>query len=201
MVGDNYDVAIVGLGAMGSAAAYHLAKRGRRVLGLDQFRPPHDLGSSHGKSRIIREAYAEDPAYVPLVQRAYELWAALERDGGEPLLRTTGGLMIGPPEGGVVAGARASAEAHGLPHELPDAAELRRRAPALRPSPETVAVWEPRAGVLAPERCVAAHLRLAERHGATLHYDEPVGRSATVTFKSSWAGSSVGTGSNETSSK
>ena len=91
----DYDVIIAGLGAMGSAAAYHLALSGRRVLGLDRFRPPHSFGSSHGLTRIIREAYFEHPLYVPLVQRAYELWAALEQKSGRRLLLQTGGVMIG----------------------------------------------------------------------------------------------------------
>src|SRR4029077_14910830 len=103
------DVIVVGLGAMGSAIARALARRGRTVVGLDRFTPPHGLGSSHGRSRIIREAYFEHPAYVPLVQRAYTLWAELEAESGRTLLRRTGGLMAGPPEGLLVAGARRSA--------------------------------------------------------------------------------------------
>src|SRR5215468_246923 len=99
------DVIIAGLGAMGSAAAYHLAKSGRRVLGLDRFEPPHQFGSSHGLTRIIREAYFEHPLYVPLVQRAYELWSDLERRCGRKLLVQTGGLMIGPADGVLVTGA------------------------------------------------------------------------------------------------
>jgi sarcosine oxidase len=169
-----FDVIVVGLGAMGSAAAYHLVRRGRRVLGLDRFTPPHTLGSSHGQTRIIREAYFEDPRYVPLVQRAYELWTALERDAGGRLLLETGGLMIGRPDSGVVRGATRSAETHGLRHERLDAAEVRRRFPALRPDDDMVAVWEPRAGILFPEACVEAHLTMARRHGAALRYDEPV---------------------------
>src|SRR6266481_3501682 len=102
----DYDVIIAGLGAMGSAAAYHLAASGRRVLGLDRFQPPHDLGSSHGRTRIIREAYFEHPLYVPLVQRAYELWAALEKKSGRELLVRTGGLMIGLPDGVLVSGSK-----------------------------------------------------------------------------------------------
>src|SRR5215510_8299973 len=104
----SYDIAIVGLGAMGSACADHFARRGARVLGLDRFAPPHALGSSHGQTRIIREAYFEDPRYVPLVQRAYSLWRDLERDAGETLMVETGGLMVGPPEGTLVRGARTS---------------------------------------------------------------------------------------------
>ena len=99
-----YDVGIVGLGAMGSMAALELARRGRSVIGFDRFRPPHGLGSSHGKSRIIREAYFEHPQYVPFVQRAYRQWARLEKDSGRRLLVTTGGLMLGPPDGKVTGG-------------------------------------------------------------------------------------------------
>src|SRR6266850_1347794 len=169
----SYDVIVLGLGAMGSAAACHLARRGARVLGLDRFAPPHAHGSSSGRSRIIREAYFEHPAYVPLVQRAYDLWDALERDSGRRLFMKTGGLMIGPPDGALVRGALLSATTHGLAHEILDAATLRRRYPALEPEEGTVAVWEPRAGALFPETCVAAHLEQAARAGATLATDEP----------------------------
>src|SRR5437762_8554667 len=112
-----FEVIIAGLGAMGSAAAYHLARRGQRVLGLDRFTPPHTFGSSHGQTRIIREAYFEHPLYVPLVQRAYELWAEAEKASAQTLLLETGGLMIGPTEGMLVSGARRSAEEHKLRHE------------------------------------------------------------------------------------
>src|SRR4026208_1767301 len=107
-----FDAIIIGLGAMGSAAAFQLARRGARVLGLDRFSPPHTFGSSHGQTRIIREAYFEHPLYVPLVQRAYELWTELERNQGRQLFLQTGGLMIGPAEGIVFSGARRSAEEH-----------------------------------------------------------------------------------------
>ena len=108
----HFDVIVAGLGAMGSAAAYHLARRGKRVLGIDRFAPPHTQGSSHGHTRIIREAYFEHPQYVPMVQRAYAAWEALERVSGERLFERTGGLMAGRPDSVVVAGARASAERH-----------------------------------------------------------------------------------------
>jgi sarcosine oxidase len=169
-----YDVIVVGLGAMGSAAAYHLARRGLRVLGLDRFSPPHAWGSSHGQSRIIRQAYYEHPAYVPLVQRAYTLWAQLEEESGLSLFRQTGGLMVGPPGGELVAGALASARTHGLMHQMLSAAEVRSRYPVLRPPEPFVALWEPRAGILAPEACIEAHLAQARQRGASLHYDEPV---------------------------
>ena len=170
----SFDVILVGLGAMGSAAAFHLAKRGRKVLGLDRFTPPHSFGSSHGQTRIIREAYFEHPMYVPLVQRAYQLWDELEDSSGRELLRITGGLMIGRPDGVLVSGARRSAEQHRLGHELLTAAEVLARFPALRPADDMVALWEPRAGILFPEACVGAHLALAQASGATLRYDEPL---------------------------
>lgn len=169
-----YDCIIAGLGAMGSAAAYHLARAGSRVLGLDQFQPPHPFGSSHGRTRIIREAYFEDPAYVPLVQRAYQLWADLEAQSNRKILLQTGGLMIGAPEGVLVSGARNSARKHHLRHEVLSAGELRRKFPVLEPAPEMVGVWEPRAGVLFPEVAIQTHLELAAQRGATLQFHEPM---------------------------
>ena len=171
---DACDVIVVGVGAMGSAAAFHLARRGARVVGIDTFAPPHAMGSSHGRTRIIREAYFEDPLYVPLVQRAYECWAELEALTDRKLLVQTGGLMIGPEDGEVVGGALKSARQYGLPHEIHTAAEVRRRFPAFEPAGGEVAVWEPRAGYLIPEDCVDAHLRLARRHGAQFRFDETV---------------------------
>lgn len=163
-----HDVIVIGLGAMGSAAACHLAQCGQRVLGIDQYTPPHTLGSSHGESRIIREAYFEHPLYVPLVQRAYTLWQALERDTHTDLLRVTGGLMLGHPDSVLIRGARASAQQHMLEHRIFGAAEVHARFPALHPDPDMIAVWEPRAGVLSPERCIAAQLQSAHAHGAEL---------------------------------
>jgi sarcosine oxidase len=171
-----YDVIVVGLGGMGSAAAYHLAARGRRVLGLERFGPAHDRGSSHGDSRVTRQSYFEDPAYVPLLVRAYELWDALARDSGRDLITLTGGLMIGAPESQTVAGSRRSAQRWGLPHEMLDAADIRRRFPTLTPHDGEVALYESMAGFVRPEATVAAHLDLAGRHGAELRFGEPVRR-------------------------
>jgi sarcosine oxidase len=170
----NVDVIVVGLGAMGSAALYELARRGVRALGVDQFAPPHTLGSTHGRSRIIREAYFEHPLYVPLVQRAYELWDELEREAGRTLFHRTGGLMIGPENGPIVGGARRSAVEHGIPHEMLSADEVRRRWPAYDPPDHHSALFELRAGLLLPEACVEAYLELARRHGATTRTDAPV---------------------------
>ncbi len=174
MTGASYDAIVVGLGAMGSACLYHLAKRGLRAAGFDRYAPPHPFGSHHGESRIIREAYYEHPAYVPLVQRAYELWRELEAASGYSLLLETGGVMIGPVQGKLVAGARLSAETHGLRYEILSPGELVRRYPAFNPPHDVVALWEPRAGVLFPERCIEAHLKLAGELGAQIHLDEPV---------------------------
>ena len=169
-----YDVIVVGLGAMGGAAACHLARRGMRVLGLDRFTPPHAFGSSHGETRIIREAYFEHPVYVPMVQRAYELWRDLEKESGTTLLRETGGVMIGRPDSDLVKGARHSAELHGLRYQQLTASEAHAQFPALHPDNDMVAVWEPRAGVLFTDACVTAHLALARRYGAELRYEESV---------------------------
>lgn len=169
-----HDVIVLGLGGMGSAAAAHLAARGRRVLGLEQFTPPHDRGSSHGHTRVIRQAYFEHPAYVPLLLRAYELWHELERDTGRELLLLSGGLMMGAPDSEVVSGSLRSAREHGLPHEELDAGDIRRRFPQFRISDDTVALFERAAGLVYCERAVTAHLEAATRRGAELHFEEPV---------------------------
>lgn len=171
-----FDVIVVGLGGMGSAAAAHAASRGKRVLGLEQFQAGHDQGSSHGKSRVIRLAYFEDPAYVPLLRRAYELWRSLERQTGRRLLQITGGLMIGRPDSDVVAGSLRSAREHRLDHELLDAAAIRARFPALTPGPEVVALFEHEAGVIFPEEAIRAHLDIAVDNGARAHFRERVER-------------------------
>ncbi len=174
MSASSFDVIVLGLGGMGSAAAYQLAVRGRRVLGLERHSAAHDKGSSHGQSRVIRQAYFEDPAYVPLLLRAYELWEQLERETGRELLTQTGGLMIGTPESTVVAGSIRSAREHGLAHEILDAAEIRRRFPPFRPEPGIVALYEKKAGFVRPEHSVQAHLDRAAQLGAVLHFEEPV---------------------------
>lgn len=170
----SYDVIIAGTGAMGSAAADCLSARGLRVLALDRFSPPHTLGSSHGETRVIREAYFEHPSYVPLVQRAYQLWKELESRTGDELLEITGGLMIGPPDGMVFSGAKRSAEEHQLPHEILSRGEVNERFPAFRMPSEFLAVHEPHAGMLFAERCVSAFIRQARNQGADLRFNETV---------------------------
>jgi sarcosine oxidase len=159
---------------MGSAAAYHLAARGHRVAGLEQFTPSHDRGSSHGRTRVIRQSYFESPAYVPMLLRAYQLWRELEHATGQYLLHLCGGLMMGPAGSAVVSGSKASAVQHGLPHEMLDANEIHRRFPALHPPAETVALFENNAGFLLAEASVKAHLDRARALGAQLHFEEEV---------------------------
>lgn len=174
MSDNSYDVIIVGLGGMGSAAAYHLAGRGVRVLGLEKFTPAHDRGSSHGGSRIIRQSYFEDPAYVPLLLRAYELWEELHQSTGHEVYRLTGGVFVGPPDCLTVAGSERAAQEWSLPHEMLDATELRRRFPTFTPDPGDAALYEAKAGFARPELTVQAHLDLAAREGATLRFGEEV---------------------------
>jgi sarcosine oxidase len=169
-----YDVIVAGLGGMGSAAAYQLAGRGRRVLGLERYTPAHDRGSSHGQSRIIRQAYFEDPSYVPLLLRAYELWERLERETGDDLMTLTGGLMIGPPDSRTFTGSIATADEYGLPYEVYDAAELKHRYPVFEPTENTVALFEAKAGFVRPEAAVKAHLDRATAMGADLKFGEEI---------------------------
>ena len=169
-----YDAVVVGLGAMGCATLFHLARRGIRLLGLEQYGEGHELGSSHGDSRIIRETYFEHPLYVPLVQRAHELWRELETISGKSLMRITGGLMIGPPDGVVVSGTLRSAREHNLPHEVLTPAQVHERFPAFEPESQLVAVLDPRAGYLDPDACNAAHLQAARAAGAEVRFNEPV---------------------------
>jgi sarcosine oxidase len=170
------DVIVAGLGAHGSSAAYHLASRGASVLGFDRFARGHTLGSSGGLSRIIRLSYYEHPDYVPLLGRAWTLWRELERASGETLLTATGGLYAGDPHGELVAGALESARRHHLEHELLGAALLRERFPLFEWPDDWQGVFERQAGWLAPERSIETHLRLAERHGAALRFEEPIER-------------------------
>jgi sarcosine oxidase len=175
---------------MGSAAAYQLAARGARVLGIEAFTPAHELGSSGGLTRIIRLAYFEHPSYVPLLKAAWGLWPRIEAEAEDHLLEVTGGMYIGRAGSDVLEGAKRSAQMHGLAHELLDAQESRRRFPAIEIADDMQTLHEPLAGALFAQRCIAAHLKLAQRHGADLHFEERVtgwsmdaagGRGVTVT--------------------
>jgi sarcosine oxidase len=162
------DVVVVGLGSMGASAAYNLAARGQRVIGLDRYSPPHDRGAHGGGSRIIRMAYLEGAEYVPLVRRSYQLWRDLELATGESILTTTGGLMLGRPDAAVVRGSLEAARMHDLPHEMLDAEDIRRRFPAFTPADDEVGLFEEVAGLLRPDQAIAGYLSLARAHGADL---------------------------------
>ncbi|HEY1603188.1 MAG TPA: N-methyl-L-tryptophan oxidase [Pirellulales bacterium] len=169
-----YDVIVFGTGGIGSAALSSLARRGVRVLGLDQFPPAHDRGSSHGRTRLIRQAYFEHPDYVPLVLRAYTLWTDLSARRGRSLFRETGLLQVGRADGTVLPGVMASAARHRLDVERLDGTEIERRWPGYAVPAPLAGVYEPRAGILQVEQCVQAHLDDAREAGATLSTDEAV---------------------------
>jgi sarcosine oxidase len=167
-----YDAIVVGLGAHGSAAAASLARRGLRVLGIERGQPGHEDGSSGGRSRIIRLAYFEDPAYVPLALESWNEWLALEAETGASILQVTGGLYAGAAGSEVFDGSVRSAREHGLPHEVLDADAIRRRWPVFRIGDATAGLFEERAGFLRPERAILALLEVARRRGAALHFGE-----------------------------
>lgn len=176
-----YDVIVLGLGAMGSAASYQLAKSGAKVLGLDQFAPPHTQGSTHGDSRITRQAIGEGDHYTPIVLRAYDIWREIEAETGKNLLEVTGGLII---SGGKDRGTNhmedffettlAAAKRYNVEHEILDATAMRRRFPQFNVRDEERGYFEKNAGFLRPEACIEAQLQLAEKYGATLYKNEKV---------------------------
>jgi sarcosine oxidase len=178
---DKCDVLILGLGAMGSATAYQLAKRGAKVVGLDQFSPPHDRGSSHGDTRITRLAIGEGAHYTPLAMRSHELWREIEKETGADLLTVTGGLIISSGERTAMlhvdsffANTVAAAERYRIPHQILDTGEIRRRFPQLRVRDGEIGYYEPDAGFLRPESCVRAQLALAKKYGAAIRANEKV---------------------------
>ena len=179
------DALVVGLGAMGSAAAWQLAKRGQRVIGIDAYAPPHIHGSHCGETRITRKAIGEGEAYVPLVLRAYDLWREIEEATGESLLEMTGGLWISSEKrqsevhvANFFDTTVSAARRFGIAHELLDAEAIRRRFPVFNVRDDEHAYFEPEAGFLRPEACVRAQLELAVRAGATLRFGERVQRIA-----------------------
>jgi len=170
----HYDAIVIGIGGMGSATLYHLAKRGLNILGIEQFEIPHEMGSSHGLTRIIRLAYYEDPSYVPLLRRTYTLWDDLEKESGEKLFYQTGSIDMGPEDSEVFAGSLQSCIEHDLEHEVLNSKELTKRFPAYQMPSDTMAVYQPHGGLLVPERCIMTHAKMAQKHGATLHTGESV---------------------------
>ena len=175
-----YDVIVLGLGACGAATTYQLAKRGARVLGIDQFSPPHPFGSTHGDTRVTRLAIGEGAHYTPLAIRSHAIWREIEAGTGADLLTTNGGLIISGADAADFHGSPffantvAAAERHGIAHEMLDAAAIRRRFPQFAVGDDAVAYYEPSAGFVRPEACVKAQLSLAEKHGAVLHRNERV---------------------------
>jgi sarcosine oxidase len=169
-----FDVVVCGLGAMGSAALYELARRRVRVIGIERFAPGHDRGSSHGATRVIRLAYWEHPSYVPLLRRAYDLWRELEGAAGQKLLHITGVAEVGPPDGVLVRGTLAAAHLHALRHEVLAAPDVMRRFPAFQLPPDYVAVVQPDGGFLAAEPSIHAMVALAQAAGAELRIGETV---------------------------
>lgn len=171
---ERYDAIVLGVGAMGSAACWHLARRGARVLGLERFDIPHSFGSSHGVTRIIRLAYYEHPSYVPLLRRAFDLWRELERTSGRRLLIVTGTIDASGPDEAVFRGSLASCRQHELPHEVLTSAELSRRYPGYRLPADYFALFQPDGGFLLPEQCIVAHVEAAQAAGATIRARERV---------------------------
>jgi sarcosine oxidase len=190
-----FDSIVLGLGAMGSAAVYHLAKKGARVLGLDRFSPPHAFGSSHGDTRITRLAIGEGEQYTPLALRSHELWRELEKETGEALLTTSGGLIISSRAKtsrthveNFFQNTLAAARRFAIAHDVLDADEIRRRFPQFKVADDEQGYFEKDAGFLRPEECVRAHLTQAERCGAEIHRDKKV-----LAFRGSATGVSVTT--------
>ncbi len=183
-----FDVIIIGIGGMGSAAAWQLASRGQRVLGLERFDIPHALGSSHGVSRIIRLPYYEDPAYVPLLHRAMELWRDAEAASGRELMVTTGSIDAGPEHDALFQGALAAAQLHHLAHEVLTGSQVNERYPGYRLPAAHRAIFQPQGGLIASERAIVAHVALAQAAGAdirareqVLHWEaNPAGEGVTV---------------------
>ena len=169
-----YDVIVLGLGGMGSAALYHLARRGLKVLGLERYDIPNRMGSSHGATRIIRLAYYEHPSYVPLLVRAYELWHQLENVCGRRLLITTGSIDAGPAGSDLVEGSKASCQIHSLPFEELDGGQVNRRFPGYGLPADFQAVYQPNGGFLLPEECILAHVAGGLDSGAEVHGREQV---------------------------
>ena len=178
----NHDVIILGTGGVGSAAMYNLAKRGVKVLGIDRFPPAHDRGSSHGETRVIRRSYFEHPNYVPLLNRAYELWSELEEAAEKELLLKTGLVYFGKPDGPVLQGIRTSSDEHLLNVETVSARDALTRFPQFSAPDNAACLFEPDGGCLLVEDCVASHIEQAVQLGAThQHSEEIINWSATDT--------------------
>lgn len=171
---NRYQTIVVGVGGMGSATCYQLARRGQRVLGLERFDIPHAKGSSHGVTRIIRLPYYEHPSYIPLLKRAYELWHELEQRVEEKLLYMTGSIDAGRAESWVFQGALQAALEHHLPHEVLSSEQITKRFPGYQFPSDVMGVYQPQGGFLLPERCVVSYVNAAVALGADIHGREQV---------------------------
>jgi sarcosine oxidase len=169
---ENYDLAVIGVGGMGSAIVAQAAARKLKVLGLEKFSIPNMRGSSHGVTRILRLGLSEGPTYVPLVLRAVELWRELGGKSGLPIFHNCGSLDVARPEVQTFQGSKAACEKFGIAHEILDAVETNRRFPAIKPSPEMFAVFQPGSGFVLPEMAISAHVNLALEAGAEIHGHE-----------------------------
>ncbi|MEC9289146.1 MAG: N-methyl-L-tryptophan oxidase [Chloroflexota bacterium] len=170
----SYDAIVIGVGGMGSAAVYHLAQRGLQVLGVEKHAIPHEMGSSHGYSRMIRYTLQEHPSYVPLVRRSYELWHEMEETAGEELMVTTGSIRAGAPDSPFFLNAQEACDLHSIPYEILTASEVNKRFPGYRFPEEISSVYQADGGFLLPERCILTHVQAAERAGADVHSQETV---------------------------
>ena len=159
---------------MGSATVYHLARRGWKVLGLERYGIPHEMGASHGYSRMIRYTLQEHPNYVPMVRRAYELWHELENSSGEPLVVTTGSVRAGPPDSHFFKNAQEACDAHDIPYEILTASEINKKFPGYQFPDEIYSIFQSDGGFLLPERCILNHVRAAKESGAEIHSQETV---------------------------
>lgn len=173
-IDSKHDVIVIGVGGMGSATAYHLARRGVDVLGLERYNIPHAEGSSHGYTRIIRRAYYEDPSYVPLIERAYDLWDQLADETGREIIHRTGSIDAGLPDDPVFAGSKSSCEEYDIPYEILDGAELADRFPGYQLPEDYRAVYQPDGGFVVPEEAIVGHVEAAQNAGATVRAREPV---------------------------
>lgn len=171
---NQYDVIVVGVGGMGSATCYQLAKRGVQVLGLEQFDIPHHQGSSHGHTRIIRLAYYEGASYIPLLRRAYQLWSEIEQVSGEQIFHKTGSLDIGPPDSTIFTGSLQSCLAYDIPHEVLTGSELNKRFPAYQIPTDYRALYQPDGGFLLPQKATVAFVEAAQKYGADIRAREKV---------------------------
>lgn len=178
---NKFDTIVLGLGAMGSAAVYQLAKRGNKVLGIDQFSPPHIFGSSHGDTRITRQAIGEGEQYTPIALRSYEIWQEIEKETGKKLLEMNGGLIISSGAKTAINHVEnffentvAAAKKYNIKHEILDATQIRKRFPQFNVQDNESGYYEYNAGFLRPEECVGAQIFLAEKYGATIHKNEKV---------------------------